>query len=90
MCKISRLKKNIDVHCVVTQQGQYVIEFNEHVGQLRAEIIIKDWQEYDPNVKDVTSMSLLRPSPELISPDFKPSIKAETSSDDNFLEVLDI
>jgi hypothetical protein len=35
-------------------------------------------------------MSLLRPSPELISPDFKPSIKADTSSDDSFLDVFDI
>ena len=51
---LERLKKNIDVHCVVTQQGQYVIEFNKNVGQLQAEIIIKDWQQYDPNIRDVT------------------------------------
>lgn len=51
---LERLKKNIDVHCVVTEQGQYIIEFNQDIGPLRAEILIKDWQEYDPDLRNVT------------------------------------
>ena len=38
---------------MVTEQGQYVIEFNKNVNQLQAEIIIKDWKEYELNMKDV-------------------------------------